>query len=752
MLARPSALSLTTNSSISPSRSFLFLVTSLFLAVLATSCGDSCSVVSTTPASSTLVPTTPAMSPDERADTLIASMSLEEKIQLVHGVNADTTPPRPTNAWVKGVPRLNIPDLFLSDGSVGVVRGVGPAIALPAAIASAASWDLDLAYKYGEVSGKELSAYGMNVNLGGNINLTGREPRDGRTFETRGEDPILAGRITAQYLKATQDQHVLATIKHFALNDQETGRGTANAIIDDRSARESDLLAFEIALHYSNAQVVMCSYNLINGIHACENPNLLQAVLKTNWAFPGFVLSDFSATASTVNAALTGLDQEQPYDTRYGSDLQAAVQSCKVPVSQLDSMVHRILRAMFEGGLFDFPQSVHPIDAPGDAAIAQEIEEQGAVLLKNANVLPIDISAAGSIAVIGSHADIGVLSGGGSSQVEPVGGFALVEGHPCPPCVTAVIWDPSSPLQAIRSLATSADVQYADGTDPPTAVALAAKSKFAIVFVSQWTSENMDIPSLNFTDVIHAVPVDQDALVSAVAAVNPNTIVVMENGGPQIMPWLGKVGAVLEAWFPGQRGGEAIANILFGNVNPSGKLPITFPASTTQLPRPVIAAPPDQVTPFPVDYTIDGYNEGYKWYESKGLTPLFPFGFGLSYTTFAVENPTLSRSGSSSDLSFSLGFEIGNSGKRAGSEIEQVYVQLPPSTKEMKRLIAWQKTSLSPAQSESVAIQFSSADPSHPFSYWDANSSSWLIAPGTYTIFLGNSSDSLTTVGTFDVQ
>jgi beta-glucosidase len=679
-------------------------------------------------------------------------MTLGEKIQMVHGVNSDTHPPRPVDTWVKGVPRLNIPDLYEADGSVGVVRQVGPATALPSAIASAASWDLDVAYKSGEVAGKELSAYGINVNLGGNINLTGREPRDGRTFETRGEDPLLAGRIAAQYLKATQDQHVLAVVKHFALNDQETGRLTANSMIDDRSARETDLLAFEIALRSSNAQAVMCSYNLVNGTFACQNPYLLQTLLKSDWAFPGFVLSDFSATFSTEDAAFNGLDQEEPSDSRFGSDLQESIQSCQVPLSQLDSMVQRVLRAMFETGLFDFPQSIHAIDAASDATVAQEIEEQGAVLLKNAHVLPLDSSAVGSIAVIGSHADIGVLSGGGSSQVEPVGGYALIEGHPCPPCVTTVIWDPSSPLQAIRSLAGSANVQYVDGTDATAAVALAAKSRFAIVFVSQWASEGMDIPSLNFTDVIHSSPIDQDALVSAVAAANPNTIVVMENGGPQVMPWLSKVAAVLEAWYPGQRGGEAIANLLFGNVNPSGKLPITFPASTEQLPRPVIAAPPDQVTPFPVDYTIDGYNEGYKWYLSRRLTPLFPFGFGLSYTTFAVKNPTLTTSGSASDLKLSLAYQISNTGKRAGAETEQVYLQLPASTQEMRRLVGWQKISLTPGQSENGVIQFAGTDLSHPLSYWDVNSSSWLIAPGTYTVYLGNSSAHLTAVGTFEVQ
>ena len=630
---------------------------------------------------------------------------------------------------------------------------MGPATALPSAIASAASWDPDLAYKYGEVIGKELSAYGMNLNLGGNINLTGREPRDGRTFETKGEDPLLAGVITAQHLKATQAQNVIAVIKHFALNDQETGRGIANAIIDDRSARETDLLAFEIAINRSGAQSVMCSYNYVNGTHACQSPYLLNSVLKQDWAFSGFVMSDFYATFGTVDSALSGLDQEQPTDSVFGSSLQAAVMSCKVPTSQLDSMVHRILRAMFEAGLFDHPHTIQSIDASGDAAIAQEIEEQGAVLLKNTGILPLNSSASDSIAVIGSHADIGVLSGGGSSEVKPVGGYALSEPRTCPACVGSAAWDPSSPLRAIQSLATSAEVQYADGTNTAAAVALAERSRIAIVFVSQWASEGMDIPSLNFTDVIHAAPIDQDALVTAVSATNPNTIVVMENGGPQIMPWLSQVKAVLESWYPGQRGGEAIANILFGNVNPSGKLPITFPASINQLPRPVIPTPPSPQSqkPFVVDYTIDGYNEGYKWYESKALTPLFPFGFGLSYTTFAVENPVLTSSGSVSGPNLSLDFQISNSGKRGGSETEQVYLQLPSSTNEMKRLVGWQKVSLTPGQTQEVVIEFASSDVSHPLSYWDMDKSGWVIASGTYTVFLGNSSSNLVPVSTFQV-
>ena len=496
-------------------------------------------------------------------------------------------------------------------------------------------------------------------------------------------------------------------------------------------------------------QSVMCSYNLLNGIYGCENSYLLTTVLKTDWSFPGFVMSDWDATHSTVNAAQAGLDQEQPENIYFGSSLQQAVTNNQVPQSRLDDMVHRILRAMFAVGIFDHPAAVQPIDAAADAAIAQEAEEQGAVLLKNSGVLPLDKTAIPSIAVIGSHADVAVLSGGGSAQVQPVGGPALTEGFPCPPCWSQVVWDPSSPLNAIQAKVPFATVKFNDGTSASSAAALAASSNVAIVFVSQWESEGMDTPSLNFTDVIHATPIDQDALVSAVAAANPRTIVVMENGGAKILPWLANVSAVLEAWYPGQRGGEAIANILFGDVNPSGKLPITFPARTSDMPRPSIATPPNATTPFNVDYTVDGAAVGYKWYDSKGLTPLFPFGYGLSYTTFSITSPQVTADLSTNNLGFQVSFTLQNTGTRTGAEVAQVYLGSPASTGEPKRLVGWQKVSLAAGQQQGVAISVSAADSSHPLGYWDVNAHAWHAASGAYTVYLGDSSRNLVTAGTF---
>jgi beta-glucosidase len=719
------------------------------LVALAWACGgNTTSTTKTNPP-----PPPPTASPDVRADYLLKQMTQAEKVKLVHGGATQMYQALPMGAggWVPGIPRLGIPDLYYEDGSVGVSGGVGESTALPSSIASAAAWDTDLAYRYGTVIGQDMRAHGMSVNLGGNINLIGREPRDGRTFETKGEDPILAGKITAAHVRGVQAQYVIGGLKHFSMNDQETARERANVLIDDRSARESDLLAFEIGIKDSNAQSVMCSYNLVNGAYACENSYLLTTVLKGSWAFPGFVMSDWWATHSTVAAANAGLDQEQPNQT-YFANIGLAVGSGLVAQARLDNMVHRILRAMFAAGVMDHPASIHAVDVAAGDAVAQEAEEQGAVLLKNDGTLPLDAAALTSIAIIGMHADIGVLSGGGSAQVTPNGGAALNEGTPCPPCWSSVIWDPSSPLDAIRAMAPGATVTFNDGTDASAAATLAGSSDIAVVFVSQWESEGMDIPSLNFTDVIHATPLDQDALVEAVAAANPRTIVVMENGGAQVMPWLNRVAAVLEAWFPGERGAPAIANLLFGVVNPSGKLPITFPASVDDLPRPVIDAPPDSTSIFDVDYRIDGLDVGYKWFASRNIQLLFPFGFGLSYTTFSISNAQLATSFAATNPNFQVSFDLTNTGPVAGAEVGQVYLGLPSGTGEPpKRLVGWKKVFLQSGEGQNVTIEVDQNDSSHPMSYWDVNSNSWQVANGDYTVFLGNSSRNVTTVGTFHI-
>ena len=696
--------------------------------------------------------------PDQLAGQLLAQMTASEKFQLLHGAGGPVTNiiplPRGAGGYIPGIPRLGIPDLYFCDGSAGVANSQAPSTALPSAIASAAGWDLGLAYQYGHVIGAEMSAWGLNVNLGGNVNLN-REPRDGRTFEAKGEDPILAGRINAAHLRAIQDQHVMAGIKHFVLNDQETGRTTANVIMVERTARETDLLAFEIGIRDANVSSVMCAYNLVNSIYSCENHHLLSDILKGDWGFQGFVMSDWWATHSTAAAANAGLDQEQP-DNEFFASLPAAVQNGSVPQSRVDDMARRILRALYQTGLIGSTTSITPIDAAGDQATAQQVEEQGAVLLKNAgNQLPLNAATVGSIAVIGSHADIGVLSGGGSAQVYPAGGAPLTEGDPNPPGWAPVIWDPSSPLKAIQAKAPNATVRFDDGTNAGRAAALAASSAVAIVFVSQWASEGMDLPSLNFTDVIHASPINQDGLVEAVAAANPHTIVVMENGGAQVLPWVNQVSALLEAWYPGQRGGEAIANILFGSVNPSGKLPVTFPVSASDLPNPTIAAPnpPTSSAPFPVNYA-GGLMVGYKWYDANGITPLFPFGFGLSYTTFVITNVTLTNNLGSTNPNFEVSCDVSNTGPLSGAEVVQLYLGLPASTGEPpRRLVGWQKVTVQPGARQHVTIEVDQADSSHPMSWWNGSSGAWETAAGDYTVYVGNSSakGDLTVAGTIHV-
>jgi beta-glucosidase len=704
--------------------------------------------------------------PDQRADLLLSRMTEAEKLQLVHGnlplPPYPVQPPRGAVYWVPGIPSLGIPDQLSADGPAGLGDNVGQATALPSPLANAASWDLTEAYKYGVVIGKETRAFGLNINLGGNTNLTSREPRDGRTFETGGEDPYLSGEINAQHLLGVQDQNVIAGTKHYALNDQETGRTQANAVIDERAARESDLLAFEVALADSDAQMAMCAYSLVNGTYNCQNDPLLNGVLKGDLGFNGFVLSDDYATQSSVPSALAGLDQEQSYGYLFNGiwtaeSLADALANGDMPVSRLNSMVHRILRGMYAAGLFDHPAKVAPVDASGDAAIALEIEEQGAVLLKNNGAqLPLNPSTAQSIAVIGSHADLGVLSGGGSAQVTPVGGAALTLPPACPPnlpppggmaCTNASeIYDPSPPLAAIKAIAPHATVKFNDGTNASAAAALAASSNLAIVFVNDWESEGMDRVSLNFSP-------SQDALVEAVAAANPHTVVVLENGGAHLMPWLASVRAVLEAWYPGQQGGKAIANLLFGAVTPSGKLPITFPASVRQLPRPVIPSPSATTGTFDVNYNIEGFNVGYKWFQAQNLQPLFAFGYGLSYTAISISNLQLTPDSPPAN-GFQVSFELKNTGNLAGAEVAQVYLGFPVGMGEPPmRLVGWRKVLLQPGAEQLVTVTVDATAASHPLSYWNANAtpSLWAVAPGDYTVFVGNSSDNVKSAGTFHI-
>ncbi|MGD1103910.1 MAG: glycoside hydrolase family 3 C-terminal domain-containing protein [Terriglobia bacterium] len=715
-----------------------------------------------------------SLPPDVRADLLIEHMTLDQKIQLLHasieayqrGGWRYVPEALGGDGYVPGIAPLGIPDLQLVGAGVGVTsdgRGLkGRSTALPSSLAETATWDPRMAAEFGAVIGKETRDEGFNVSLGGGIDLA-RDPRGGRNFEYHGEDPILAGTILAQELQAIQAQGVVATIKHYALNDQEagrlqwltpslhvrqtSGRWWVSSNLDARSMRETDLLAFEIGIKESGVGAVMCSYNRVNGVYACENSYLLNDVLKIDWGFKGWVMSDWGGTHSTVRAALSGLDQEFFASTYFAGALKDAVNSRLVPVSRIDNMVHRILRTLFAVGVIDNPPVVKPIEAQADALVAQRVEEQGIVMLKNTgDQLPLRPSGLASIAVIGSHADVGVLSGGGSAQVDPVGGNAV------PPPVAASsdlyappIWDPSSPLEAIRAQAPNATVRYDAGTDFAAAAKLAAASDVAIVFASQWTAEGADLPNLSLPD-------NQDQLIEQVAAANRHTIVVLETGDPVLMPWLDRVSAVLEAWYPGQRGGEAIASILFGAVDPSGKLPITFPHSESQLPRPHFQQPPPGGGYFDINYT-EGLKVGYKWYEANKIQPLFPFGYGLSYTSFSFSGLHVTPELTDGSESIRVSFDLRNSGSRDGAEVAQVYLGLPASTGEPpRRLVGWAKVELGSGKTQRVTVSIDPKSASHPLSFWNVDLDNWDIADGVYTVYVGDSSQDIRLTSTLEIR
>jgi beta-glucosidase len=674
------------------------------------------------------------LSPDQRADMLIAQMTLGEKIQLVHGTGwgalrpGAPIPPGSNEGagYVPGIERLGIPAINMADSAVGVRMAAVEsryATLLPSTLGAAASFDPDAAYLYGSVIGRELRDQGFNMSIGGGVDLI-REPRNGRNFEYAGEDPILAGTMAGQLMKGLQAQQVMGDIKHYAFNDQETGRNILNVILDKRAMRETDLLAFQIALKIAQPAGVMCAYNKVNGDYSCENDYLLNQVLKKEWGFQGWVLSDWGGTHSTTKAALNGLDQEMPGGDFFGAPLEKAVDSREVPEARLNDMVHRILRSMFACGVIDNPPVRSVTDPFQGLEDAQHIAEESIVLLKNdGDLLPLDAARVTSIALIGSHADVGVLSGGGSAQVDPPGGDPVTHKKGGSPWMHPV-WFPSSPLKYIRAKAPQATVQYDDGADPAAAAKLAKASQVAIVFVNQFMSEGRDAATLGLPD-------NQDALVSAVAAANPHTIVVIESGGPVSMPWVGNVNGVLEAWYPGIGGAQALAAILFGDVNPSARLPVTFAKSDADLPHPEVPGidlkPPNRPPPFDVNYT-EGLKVGYKWFEAEHKQPLFPFGYGLSYTTYAYS--ALKADANTRTVSFT----VTNTGRRAGAEVAQVYVTLPSAAGEpFKRLIAWERVQLKAGESKTVTLPL---DPLY-LSIFNAGKDGWELVAGDYKAFVG---------------
>jgi len=692
----------------------------------------------------------PSLAPDLRADLVLKQLTLDEKIQLVHGIGwgplVPGSPVPPDNnggaGEVLGIPRLGIPSLQQADSAVGIRMAAQQsryATLLPSVLAAASSWDTEAAHLYGDVIGRELRAQGFHQSIGGGVNLA-RDPRNGRLFEYAGEDPVLAGVTVGHVIRGVQDNHIMGDIKHYALNDQETGRTVVDARVSKKAARESDLLAFELGIRIGQPSSVMCSYNKVMGDWACENDWLLNHVLKGAWHFPGFVVSDWDGTHSTEKAAMAGLDMQMPGEEYFGEALKQAVTAGRVPLRRLDDMVHRLLRSMFSAGVIDHPPMPRSVIDPfRGLEDAQHIAEESIVLLKNDGTLPLNLGAVHSIAVIGAHADVGVLSGGGSAQVDAPGGNAI---SPATPTRWGeAVYFPSPPLRYIREHARGAVVQFNDGTNASAAAALAKTADVAIVFADQYMSESGDAPSLSLPD-------NQDELIAAVAAANPHTLVVLITGNPVTMPWLDRVAGVMEAWYPGIAGGQAIANLIFGTVVPSGKLPVTFAKSAEDLPHrcvfgiactQALSSPPHWASDdakrqsFAADYD-EGVRFGYKWFDSEGKQPLFPFGFGLSYTKFKYSELQVDRAAKT------VTFAIENAGGMAGTEIAEIYVELPKASKEhFRRLAAWQRVALNSGERKTITVALEPL----AMATFDEQKDAWTWPSGVYTVLVGGSSRDL---------
>jgi beta-glucosidase len=649
-----------------------------------------------------------ALPPQVRATLLVKQMTLDEKILEIHMLDVPDHPRE-----VAGIDRLGIPTFKITNGPAGAgpgdSRSPQPATALPSAMAMSASWDPAMAAAFGRIAGSEVRDRGEHLLEAPGLNIA-RIPQNGRNFEYLGEDPYLAAQLVVPEVRAIQAEDVIAEPKHFAANNQEADRKTVNEVIDERTLREIYLPAFQAAVRRGDAGAIMCAYPSVNGQFGCENTHQLADVLRHDWGFRGFVQSDYTATHSAVPAALAGLDLSMKHDW-YGDPMKQAVLSGQLSESVVDTMVIRRFTQMFKYGVFDHPRPVVQIPAAEDGAVARTIAEQSAVLLKNdAGQLPLRTAAVHSVAVIGPYAGAAHTGGAGSSAVTPL--YTV------------------TPVQGITShLPAGAAVTYSEGSDPAAAARLAASADVALVMVGNKDKEGGDRANLS-------LPTGQDALVSAVAAANPDTVVVLKTGGPVTMPWLAQVPAVLESWYPGEEDGNVVADLLFGQANPSGKLPLTFPKAEADTP----AHTPQQ---YPgVNGTAvysEGLQVGYRWYDTQGIEPLFPFGYGLSYTTFKVSHLTV-PSRVHGHGTVRVGVDVTNIGTRAGSDVVQVYVADPATAGEPARqLRAFAKVSLRPGQTKHLTLVL---DP-HTFAVWNTSVNGWRTVPGQYTVYAGDSSRDL---------
>ncbi len=753
----------------------------------------------------------------QRVAQLMSQMSLADEISMVEGHGTTN----PYVFYTPAIPSLCIPAVGLEDGPAGVADGMTGVTQLPAGVALAATWDPSLATQYGQVIGAEEYGKGASANLGPTVNID-RDPRWGRSFEALSEDPELNSSLDVGEIEGVQSQDVMSQVKHYDAYNQETYRNTPadNVIVSNRALHEIYMPSFYAAVTQAGAASVMCAYSSVNGNFSCNNSYLETSVLRDEWDFPGFVTSDYGALHST-QGALEGTDQEQPFNTYYGTALQTDIENGTIPKSALNTMVQPILTEMFRFNLFSQPRTGSPTDTvttPAHVAVATQVAEAGTTLLKNAGgVLPLSASHGGTVAVIGPSASASpIYAGGGSAYVIPsgtvsplagiqaaagagtkvaytqglptdtslpsipaadlspayaptpfggsytgtltapeTGTYVLAVTNPCG-CYTStylslngthLIDDPGAPPVSTYSVAVSLTAghtytlsisgdssQLLWGTPSALAPGIAAavtaakSASVAVVVVSDDTeSEATDRPSLN-------LPSAQDELISAVAAANPHTVVVIDAGAPVAMPWLSQVAGVVDAWYPGQTNGTSLASVLFGQTDPGGHLPVTFPASLSQVPASTTAQFPGNGTD--VLYS-EGVDVGYRWYDAKDITPLFPFGFGLSYARFAFSGLSVSRASVNGTQDVRVSAVITNTGKTSGSDVAQLYLGDPSATGEPPRqLEGFQRVSLAPGASARVSFVITPQDES----WWSDAANGWTQTAGVYQVYVGDSS------------
>jgi beta-glucosidase len=687
-----------------------------------------------------------SLTPDQRAQLLLEALSESQKISLLAGNDVlGVTGASGHTGSSAGVPGL-VPPVHFTDGTAGIRQG--PATAMPVELALASSFDPALARLDGSVLGEEAKYKGNDVLYGPTLTVM-RVAQAGRTFQALGEDPLLSSRLGVGLIDGIQSQGVIANANIYLANNQEgidptelsgmpgspLGAGTVgsryaiDANVDERMLREIYLPPFEAAVKEAHVGTVMCAYNLVNGTYNCENGRLLNSILKQEWGFPGTVLSDYGASHDTVASLQNGLDLEPWPGVAYApAPVTAALASGLVTHAQLDDHVRRYLRTLFAAGVFDraaYAEEEARIEKAAHAAAARKIEEGAITLLQNRGpVLPLDPAHVRSIAVIGKPAST-FITGGGSSAVTP--------------------YSSVTPLQGITERAGArVHVAYDEGSNPASAVALARSSEVAVVVAANYETEGADLNCLTLECPHHAYG-EQDALIEQVAAANPRTIVVLETGGPVLTPWRSHVSGLLDAWYPGEQGGTAIARVLFGDVDPGGHLPVTFPQTEAEEPT----AGDPQSYPGVADSEVykEGVFVGYRWFDAHALEPAFPFGFGLSYTSFSYSGLSAAATGTGARVSAT----IADTGGRRGSAVAQLYVGLPsqPGLPEPpEQLRGFAKVTLAPGHAARVTFPLTGRS----LSYWNASAGHWSVAPGCDPVMIGSSSRELPLTGTLAIN